>query len=95
MSERRVVLFHSRYSFLVSATQRLLQARGLDKLFAKVVLNKKDESPHLFKLKTLKDLKIDCYFEDDLEIVNYLRQKLPKVRICTIGPDCSCQSWLK
>jgi len=74
-------LITSRYSFLEKETYLWLEKRKVSKLFKKVCFNRKDEQPHLFKEKKLKELEIDVYFEDDRSIANYLRRKTERVKI--------------
>ncbi|MBN1169137.1 hypothetical protein JXA63_04575 [Candidatus Woesebacteria bacterium] len=72
----------SRYSFLEQETFRWLDHYKVKKYFKKIILNTKDEKPHLFKLDKLKKLKPDIFIEDDPLIVNYLKSK--KIRCKTI-----------
>jgi hypothetical protein len=65
----------SRYSFLKRETEIWLEKRNLEKLFKKIYLNEKNEQPHLFKEKVLKEIKPDIFIDDDEAIVDYLCQK--------------------
>ena len=72
----RLYLISSRYSFLERETKIWLKRRGLDSLFEEIFLNLKDDQPHIFKEKILQKIRPDYYFEDDQEIVDFLRGKI-------------------
>lgn len=80
----QLFLISSRYSFLEKETNTWLKKRGIINSFKEIYLNLKNNQPHLFKEKIIKDLKLDYYFEDDPLIANYLGQKLKKTRVCLI-----------
>jgi hypothetical protein len=54
---------------------RWLKENGLEKLIKNLYVNKNDEQPHIFKQRTIEDLKLDYYIEDNLDVVDYLDKK--------------------
>jgi len=72
----KVYLVSSRYSFLKEETRIWLKKRGLANTFEEIFLNLKDEQPHLFKEKVLREIKPDFYLEDDRSVVDYLKRKI-------------------
>ena len=76
-----------RYSFLEKETKIWLKKRNLEDVFIKVFINLNDEQPHLFKEKTIKKLNLDYFFEDDPQIVDYLKSKISQSRIKLINRD--------
>ena len=40
-------------------------------------MNEKDEQPHEFKERMIKELKLDIFVEDNLDIVRHLRKTTP------------------
>lgn len=65
-----------RYGFLKPETENWLKKRGLKGIFKKIYLNRLNEQPHLFKEKTLKQIRPDIFIDDDNEIVDYLTGKV-------------------
>ncbi|MCJ7828078.1 hypothetical protein MUP65_02970 [Patescibacteria group bacterium] len=86
----KLYLISSRYSFLKKATQKILRKRGIETLFDEIVLNEKDQPSHLFKEEALRRLKVQVYFEDDIEVIGYLRKVLPGLEVSQISPSCPC-----
>lgn len=79
-------LISSRYNFLEKQTVKLLQKYRLDQLFTKVLLNTNNEQPHLFKENKIKNLKIDLYIDDDLDLLKYLKQHCPQTQLIWYNP---------
>ena len=52
------------------------EKNGIGSLYKKLHHNFKDEQPHLYKERLIKELKLDYYIEDDPLIVKYLRGKV-------------------
>ncbi|MBU0569248.1 glycosyltransferase, partial [Patescibacteria group bacterium] len=71
----------SRYSFLQSRTEQWFKKNNLEGIFEKVYLNTSDEQPHLFKERILNKLKPDIFIEDDPCVVDYLKDRLGKIKI--------------
>jgi glycosyltransferase involved in cell wall biosynthesis len=70
-----------RYKFLKGRTKEWLKANHLYRIFKSVKINEADEKSHLFKKRTIVDLKLDYYIEDDPLISRYLKRNLRKVKI--------------
>ncbi|PIZ92663.1 MAG: hypothetical protein COX83_03790 [Candidatus Magasanikbacteria bacterium CG_4_10_14_0_2_um_filter_41_31] len=70
-------LITARYSFLGISVQNWVKNNKLDKTFKGVYFNAKDEQPHIFKEKMVKQLGLDMYIEDNFDIVNHLAQTTP------------------
>ena len=87
----KLYLISSRYSFLTEATQRLLKHMRIENIFEEIVLNRKNQPPHLFKKEAIERLKISQYFEDDQEVIDYLSKHLPKLQIWLINRDRTCK----
>lgn len=66
----------ARYDFLENDFKAWLKTYDPEKLFAGYFLNKKNEQPHQFKEKMIKELKLNYFVEDNWDIVNYLSSKL-------------------
>ena len=73
--KHELYIISGRYSFLEKETKVWLKKRRLSSLFKKVFINLKGEQPYLFKERVIRQLKLDCYFEDDGDTVNFLRLK--------------------
>lgn len=46
-----------------------------DQIFVKSFMNDRNEQPHLFKERLIKELKLDYFIEDNWDIVQYLDQR--------------------
>lgn len=68
-------LVTGRYGFLKSNLYQWLERHDLISVFASVNVNENYDQPHLFKEKVVTKLRLDYYLEDNLDIVEYLRQK--------------------
>jgi len=78
-------IISGRYSFLAPETDIWLKKRGLEYLFKAVFINLGNEQPHLFKERIIKDLGLDCFFEDDPDTVAHLNQKIRKKKIFLVS----------
>jgi hypothetical protein len=67
-----------RFGFLDNNLKTWINKQGLDKSIKKIYINEKSEQPHLFKERVIKELKLDYYIEDNLDIVLYLENKINK-----------------
>lgn len=76
----QLYLISARYSFLEERTHQWLKKSKIDNFFEKIFLNLKDEQPHFFKEKVIKDLKVDFFVDDDLPLISYLATALPRVK---------------
>ena len=66
----------ARYNFLQKDLDEWLKKIEAEKYFTKVYANTKNEQPHLFKERLLRNLKLDVFIEDNWDIVNHLRSEL-------------------
>ena len=71
-------LISSRFGFLEKQTERLTKKLGLEKVFNKMYFNYKNEQPHQFKSRLVKELSIHRYIDDDLSLIKYLAKENPK-----------------
>lgn len=79
-NENKYYLISSRFSFLEKKTTELIKRLSLDKIFNAMYFNYNNEQPHLFKNGVLKKLKLDMYIDDDLQLLEYLGNKNPKIK---------------
>jgi uncharacterized HAD superfamily protein len=79
--KNKIFVVSGRYRFLQERTQQWLSVNKLSKVFEKIYINKKNEQPHLFKERLIKELKIEIFIDDDKFLVKYLRSKLPRVKV--------------
>lgn len=71
----------ARFDCLQPDSQRWLQRFAKDQTFQELYLNSKDEQPHLFKARLIKQLKLNYYVEDNLDLARYLSQHCPQTEI--------------
>lgn len=76
----KLYLISGRYSFLEDRTWQWLRKHKVENLFEEIFINLKNEQPHLFKEKMIKNLKIDIFIDDDLPLASYLSQAIPKTK---------------
>ncbi|MFH0773398.1 MAG: hypothetical protein V1922_03755 [bacterium] len=70
-------LITARYGFLGKSVERWVKKNKLEKTFKGVFHNSKDEEPHLFKERMIKELRLDMYVEDNFDIVDHLSKNTP------------------
>ena len=73
--EVEAYLITGRFGLLEDNLYGWLKRNRLDKLFKSIKMNKQSEQPHEFKLKVVKQLDLDIYVEDNLDVVEYLHGK--------------------
>lgn len=73
-------LISSRFSFLRAITETLLKKYGLYSLFDEALFNYGDKQPHLFKAGVIKKLNIHRYVDDDLPLLRFTAEKIPKTK---------------
>jgi hypothetical protein len=83
----KLYLISSRYKFLESATNQLVKAYELDKIFDKLYFNYENKQPHIFKNEVLKKLKLDMYIDDDLALINHVAKDNPKTKFFWLETD--------
>ena len=67
-------LITGRFGHLKQDYLKWKQKMRADQLFLNCYMNDRDEQPHLFKERMIKELKLDVFIEDNWDIVQYLEQ---------------------
>lgn len=67
-------LITGRFGHLKQDYLKWKQKMRADQLFLNCYMNDRDEQPHLFKERMIKELKLDIFIEDNWDIVQYLDQ---------------------
>jgi hypothetical protein len=67
-------LITGRFGHLKKDYLKWKQKMGAQQLFASCYMNGRNEQPHLFKERMIKELKLDVFIEDNWDIVQYLDQ---------------------
>jgi hypothetical protein len=65
-------LITGRFAHLQKDYLKWKERMKADQLFVKSFMNDHDEQPHLFKERIINELKLDCFIEDNWDIVQYL-----------------------
>lgn len=73
-------LISSRFSFLERQTMSLVKSMKIDKLFSEMYFNFANEQPHIFKERILKELKLDIYIDDDLQLLEFVSKTNKRTR---------------
>lgn len=68
-------LISGRFSYLEKSLLVWLERNQVRHLFRSIHVNRADEQPHLFKERMLKDLHLDVFIEDNLDIVEHLTKR--------------------
>lgn len=84
--EVQFYLVTSRFKFLEKLTQGWLKKYRLGSGFYRVLINTKDIDPFVFKAKAVKNHGLGFFIDDDLEVINYLKNKT-KARLYWVVPD--------
>ena len=71
----QIFLVSSRFSFLSKRTEQWLKHYGMKKFFKELYFNYENRQPHEFKYQKIKNLKLDYYIDDDLDLLTYLASK--------------------
>jgi len=69
-----VYIITARMSFMKQDIYHLLSKYSTDGI-KQIIQNQKDEQPHLYKERNLKQLNLDYYFDDNWDIVEHLAKK--------------------
>ena len=69
----RFYLITSRFKFLKELTEVGLKRYHFDGHFEQILINHQNLNPFVFKLQTIKQLKLDFFIDDDFELIEYLR----------------------
>jgi hypothetical protein len=67
-------LITGRFGHLKKDYLKWKQKMGAEDLFVNCYMNGRNEQPHLFKERMIKELKLDVFIEDNWDIVQYLDQ---------------------
>jgi hypothetical protein len=84
-------LISSRYNFLVPQTEKLLKKYGIYDCFTSINLNTQNEQAHLFKLRILRHLQADVFIDDDLQLLDYLRDTGLTTKLLHLAPGISLE----
>lgn len=68
-------LVTSRFKFLEKLTKDWLKKHRLDSCFYQVLINTDNINPFIFKAKTIKNLGLDFFIDDDFGSINYLKNR--------------------
>ncbi len=68
----RPILLTGRYHLKKPKLLKFLKKIGYADLFDEVIVNEKNEQPHEFKARVIREKKMDVYVEDNVDIVLYL-----------------------
>lgn len=64
-------LVTARFDFMKDHLYRWLDQRGMKDLFTTITVNVKNQQPHEFKARLIRQKKFDYFIEDNLDIVRY------------------------
>lgn len=88
-NKNKYYLISSRFSFLKKKTSGLIKRYGLDKVFHAMHFNYGDKQPHHFKNEIIKKLHLDMYVDDDLQLLEHLTYKNPKIKFFWLNKKIS------
>ena len=74
------ILLTGRFDLSRQKVQEILTRAGFPNLFTEIITNENNGQPHLFKERVIVEKKMEVYVEDNIDIVLYLRKKLPSIR---------------
>jgi len=80
-----IFLISSRFSFLRGRTEEWDKRHKISRFFKEMYFNFKDEQPHLFKDRIIKEGKIEKFIDDDLDLLFYLAERNPNVDFYWLG----------
>ncbi|MEA2056882.1 MAG: hypothetical protein U9O78_04255 [Patescibacteria group bacterium] len=70
-------LVTGRYAHLKNDFEHWKKKMGAEDIFKKTMMNDKNQQPHLYKEKIIKQFDLDIFIEDNWDIVNYLAHSAP------------------
>ena len=79
-NKNKYYLVSSRFGFLKKRTDNLIKRHNLDKIFNAMYFNYENKQPHQFKNEIIKKLDLDMFVDDDLQLLEYLIEKNPKIK---------------
>lgn len=74
----------ARYDFLKDDFHAWLKGKKADKYLKAYFHNEKNEQPHIYKERKLRELDLDVFVEDNLDIVRHLKKTFPDKHIIWI-----------
>lgn len=74
----------ARYDFLKNDVEQWFKKIQVHTHFSKCIYNTKNEEPHFFKERMIRDLNLDVFVEDNWGIVEYLSTKFSRTKIVWI-----------
>lgn len=77
-------IISARYESLRNDFNNWLNKIDAKKNFTACYYNNNDEQPQIYKLRKIKELKLDIFIEDNWDIVKYLNSQLKKTKIIWI-----------
>ncbi|OGH10528.1 MAG: hypothetical protein A2857_00885 [Candidatus Levybacteria bacterium RIFCSPHIGHO2_01_FULL_36_15] len=75
-----VYLISGRFGFLKEKTNQWFVKHKIDKYFKKIFFNFNNEQPHIFKDRIIKNLGVEKYIDDDLDLLIHLATNNPKIK---------------
>lgn len=82
-------LISGRFGFLKKKTNELVKKHGFNNIFKDLYFNFENNQTHLFKNQLIQKLKIDCYVDDDLALLNFLTKNNPKTKFFWLNKQAS------
>jgi hypothetical protein len=73
-------LVTARYSFLQNQLFSWLRRHDLERYFTSITLNERDEQPHIYKARVVKEKGFDYFIEDNLDVVEHLQRQTPETK---------------
>lgn len=80
-ADHDLYLISSRFAFLKKNTEVIVRKHKLEKIFHRLYFNYDNLQPHLFKLETIKNLKLDKFVDDDLHLLKYIASRNNHVKL--------------
>jgi hypothetical protein len=77
----KLFLVSSRYGFLESMTNRIINKYKFDKVFDALYFNIQNKQPHMFKTETINKLRLDAFVDDDLRLLKYIASKNNHIKL--------------
>lgn len=85
-SSHQIYLISSRYKFLEEITYKLLKKYDLFSPFKKIYLNLENQQPHIYKEKIIKELGLNIYIDDDLDLLQHVQKTCPQTAFYWYNP---------
>lgn len=75
INDNKRYLISGRFGFLEKATLSLAKKHRFDTIFDDMYFNFNNEQPHIFKDKIIREISLDKYIDDDLDLLTYLADR--------------------